>query len=88
MQTPHHRFWARGADPEFPPAPAGALSGGANHLNMADPVAMEMRGTCAPQRCWADHVDAFALNEVAINWNAPLCALAAQLESTTPQASE
>ncbi|WP_304073946.1 glycoside hydrolase family 9 protein [Maricaulis maris] len=88
MQTPHHRFWARGADPEFPPAPAGALSGGANHLNMADPVAMEMRGTCAPQRCWADHVDAFALNEVAINWNAPLFALAAQLESTTAQASE
>jgi len=88
MESPHHRFWARGADPEFPPAPAGALSGGANHLNMADPVAQEMRGNCAPQRCWVDHVDAFALNEVAINWNAPLFALAVQLESTTLQASE
>lgn len=72
MQFAHHRFWAAGADPEFPTAPPGALSGGANNQAMRDPIAQEMEGECAAQRCWQDHVDAYALNEVAINWNAPL----------------
>lgn len=85
MQHPHHRFWANGADPEFPVAPPGALSGGPNHRVMTDPVAREMRGNCAPQTCWADHVDAYALNEVAINWNAPLFAISAFLEATEQQ---
>ena len=82
MQHPHHRFWANGADAEYPPAPPGALSGGPNWRVMTDPVAREMQGQCAPQTCWADHVDAYALNEVAINWNAPLFAIAAYLEET------
>ena len=82
MRTPHHRFWAHGADPEFPEAPPGALSGGPNYRLMTDPVAREMDGDCAPQTCWIDHVDAYSLNEVAINWNAPLFAVAAILEST------
>lgn len=85
MQHPHHRFWANGADPEFPVAPPGALSGGPNHRIMTDPIAREMRGHCAPQTCWADHVDAYALNEVAINWNAPLFAISAFLEATQQQ---
>lgn len=82
MRTPHHRFWAHGSDPEFPEAPPGALSGGPNYQVMTDPVARAMDGRCAPQTCWADHVDAYSLNEVAINWNAPLFAVAAILEST------
>ena len=79
---PHHRFWAAGADPEFPPAPPGALSGGANATNMSDPVAREMQGQCAPQTCWVDDYRAYALNEVAINWNAPFFWLAAWLDTT------
>ncbi|WP_412546773.1 glycoside hydrolase family 9 protein [Maricaulis sp. MIT060901] len=82
MRFPHHRFWANGADPEFPEAPPGALSGGPNHRIMIDPIAREMEGECAPQTCWADHVDAYALNEVAINWNAPLFAISVYLEAT------
>ena len=31
-----------------------------------------LKGRCAPQRCWRDDARAFAINEVAINWNAPL----------------
>jgi endoglucanase len=72
MQNPHHRFWAPSLDPKLPGPPPGVLSGGANSIAMADPVAMKMKGTCAPQRCWADDAHAYALNEVAINWNAPL----------------
>lgn len=82
MQAPHHRIWAAAADPSFPPPPPGALSGGPNNRNMADPVARKMRGRCAPMACWQDHVDAYALNEVAINWNAPLAAMAIFLDQT------
>lgn len=82
MRFPHHRFWANGADPEFPEAPPGALSGGPNYRIMTDPIAGEMDGQCAPQTCWADHVDAYALNEVAINWNAPLFAISAYLDAS------
>ncbi|MFN7054937.1 glycoside hydrolase family 9 protein [Hyphomonas sp.] len=82
MRAPHHRIWAGAIDPAFPLPPPGALSGGPNNRNMSDPVAQEMRGTCAPMACWADDVASYALNEVAINWNAPLAALAIFLDQT------
>lgn len=72
MRHPHHRFWAHSLDTAYPEPPAGILSGGPNNRNMSDPVAMTMRGTCAPQTCWRDDIQAFSQNEVAINWNAPL----------------
>ena len=72
MRNPHHRFWAKQADAKFPPPPPGALSGGPNSTSMSDDVARPLRGTCAPQRCYRDDINAFSLNEVAINWNAPL----------------
>jgi len=80
MMHPHHRFWARGVDPAWPAPPAGVLSGGPNSKAMADPVAQAMRGSCAPLLCWADDAGAYALNEVTINWNAPLVWLAAFLD--------
>ena len=79
MQNPHHRFWAHSLDPAFPPPPPGALSGGPNKQAMADEVAKALRGKCAPQTCWADDIHAFSLNEVAINWNAPLVWVSAWL---------
>lgn len=72
MRNPHHRFWAHAADPAYPAPPPGAVSGGPNNQAMADEVAKAMSGQCQAQTCWADHVNAYALNEVAINWNAPL----------------
>ncbi|WHU04806.1 glycoside hydrolase family 9 protein [Sphingomonas sp. NIBR02145] len=72
MQHPHHRFWAPSLDPTLPGPPPGVLSGGPNSTSMVDPVALQMKGKCAPQTCWSDDVRAYALNEVAINWNAPL----------------
>ena len=72
MQNPHHRFWAHSLGPNFPPPPPGVLSGGPNNIAMADEIAAALRGTCAPQTCWADNARAYSLNEVAINWNAPL----------------
>lgn len=81
MRNPHHRFWAPSLDPKLPGPPPGVLSGGPNSTSMSDDVARAMRGKCAPQTCWADDVHAYALNEVAINWNAPLFWVAAWLDS-------
>lgn len=80
MRNPHHRFWAHKLDPRYPQPPPGVLSGGPNNTAMTDPVAAKMRGSCAPQTCWADDPQAFAMNEVAINWNAPLFWAAAFLD--------
>lgn len=79
LTHPHHRFWAPSFDTGLPPPPPGALSGGPNSTNSADEVAREIIGKCAPQTCWRDDVRAFSLNEVAINWNAPLVWVAAWL---------
>ncbi|WNO52370.1 glycoside hydrolase family 9 protein [Stakelama saccharophila] len=85
MERPHHRFWAHSLDADLPPPPPGVLSGGPNSTSMGDPVAETMRGTCAPMRCWRDDPRAFTMNEVAINWNAPLLWIASYL---TPSAGE
>ena len=79
MQNPHHRFWAHSLDKSLPPPPPGAISGGPNSTNMSDDVAAKLKGKCAPQTCWADDIQAFSLNEVAINWNAPLVWVSAWL---------
>jgi endoglucanase len=79
MQNPHHRFWSHSLDPAFPPPPPGVLSGGPNNIAMADDVARPLRGHCAPMLCWRDDIHAFSLNEVAVNWNAPLVWVSAWL---------
>ena len=80
----HHRFWANSIDPAFPPPPAGVLSGGPNNSAMADEVAKKMQGKCAPQTCWADDIHAYALNETAVNWNAPLVWVTSWLAAIEP----
>ncbi|MFD1949964.1 glycoside hydrolase family 9 protein [Sphingomonas arantia] len=81
LLNPHHRFWAHQVGAALPPPPPGVLSGGPNNTAMADPVAVKLKGRCAPQRCWADDINAYALNEMAINWNAPLVWVAAYLDA-------
>lgn len=81
MRNPHHRFWAHSVDAALPPPPPGALSGGPNSTNAPDAVGQELtREGCAPQKCWRDDIRAYSLNEVAINWNAPLVWVAAYLD--------
>ncbi|MBO4275183.1 glycoside hydrolase family 9 protein, partial [Microbispora triticiradicis] len=67
----HHRFWAHQLDSSLPIAPPGALAGGPNS-GLQDPVAQERLGGCKPQRCYLDDINAWSVNEVAINWNAVL----------------
>ena len=78
MRNPHHRFWAHSMDSEYPPPPPGALSGGPNQNTSQDDAAKAVAG-CAPQACWVDDIRSFSMNEVAINWNAPLVWVSAWL---------
>jgi endoglucanase len=79
LRNPHHRFWARQVSASFPPPPRGALSGGPN-ASPSDPTARAALGGCRPQRCYIDDLNAYSVNEVAINWNAPLAWVAAFLD--------
>jgi endoglucanase len=71
VKNVHHRFWTHQLDPSLPNAPAGALSGGPNSW-LQDPVAARLLTGCAPQRCFVDHVEAYSVNEVTVNWNSGL----------------
>lgn len=71
VQNVHHRFWARQNDPSLPIAPPGSLSGGPNSA-LQDPVAQRLLVGCPHQKCWVDDIEAYSLNEVAINWNSAL----------------
>lgn len=81
-KNPHHRFWAKSQIGDRPEPPAGVLSGGPNNTNMSDPVAEKLKGKCAAQTCYVDDHGAWTLNEVTINWNAPLFWMAAFLDAT------
>ena len=78
LLNPHHRFWAHQKRSAFPHPPPGALAGGPNS-RLQDPTSHRI-GSCPPQRCYVDNVDAWSVNEVAINWNAPLAWIAAFLD--------
>ncbi|GGJ20097.1 glycoside hydrolase family 9 protein [Deinococcus roseus] len=82
LRNPHHRFWAHQADPNSPEVPAGALSGGPNSESFSDPVAANMKGKCVGLTCYIDDLGAWTMNEITINWNAPLSWVAAFLDST------
>jgi endoglucanase len=77
---PHHRFWAHQANAAFPSPPPGVLSGGPNS-GLQDPYvqAAGLAG-CPPEKCYADNIEAWSANEVAINWNAPLAWVTAFLD--------
>jgi endoglucanase len=85
LENPHHRFWAHQANAKYPKAPPGVLSGGPNS-NVDDPYskAAGLKG-CAPQKCFVDHIEAYSVNEITINWNAPLAWVAAWLDEKAKQ---
>ncbi len=87
VRYPHHRFWAGVLDPAFPLAPPGAVAGGPNS-GLQDPIAQWLEG-CPAQRCFVDDINAWSLNEITINWNAPLSWVMAYLDERgrEPQAS-
>lgn len=84
LLNPHHRFWAKQADPEFPEVPPGVVSGGPNS-GLEDPWVQKLGlGGCSPQQCFLDHFESWSTNEIAINWNAPFAWIAAFLDDQGP----
>ncbi|MEQ7126596.1 glycoside hydrolase family 9 protein [Actinopolymorpha sp. B11F2] len=77
-QNQHSRIFGHQLDPNTPKPPAGSLAGGANAA-LQDPFAAELLAGCAPQFCYVDHIESYATNEVAINWNSALAWVASFL---------
>ena len=77
FQHPHHRPSAADGIPA--PWP-GLLSGGPN-AHGGDAVA-DALPKAPPMRMWLDDQRAYSMNEIAINWNAPLVFLLAAANST------
>ncbi len=73
FRHPHHR--PSGADDNPEPWP-GLLSGGPNR-GRQDPAMQKLAATLPPAKMYLDEQAAYAANEVAINWNAPLVFLLA-----------
>lgn len=80
-QYPHHRWWAKQLDAEFPKAPCGVLVGGPNCGLEDDVVKLTdwAAGEVPPQTVYLDDIQAYSVNECTINWNAPLAWMAAYL---------
>ncbi len=86
LTYPHHRLWCNGVDSSFPLAPAGVLSGGPGS-GMQDPYIGGLgmkRGTLAPQKCYVDNAEAWSVNEITINWNAPLVWMSSYMDDIAP----
>ena len=75
VRRQHSRWYAASVDPTLPPPPPGTLSGGPNS-GCPDPVSAALAGRAA-QLCFIDHIDAWGVNEMTINWNAALAWLTA-----------
>ena len=78
-QNPHHRFWAHSLNSAYPAPPPGVMAGGPNS-GLEDPIAQGLLQGCSPQRCFVDNIEAYSLNEVTINWNAPFAWVMAYLD--------
>lgn len=88
VKNPHHRFWAQQVNPDYPSPPPGVIVGGpCQVVEDYDNFMQETEFPCYnvlvgneykrfadvyPQKCYIDHCDAYACNEVAVNWNAAL----------------
>ncbi|NUT93213.1 MAG: endoglucanase [Saccharothrix sp.] len=87
VKNVHHRHWANQLDPTLPTAPPGVLSGGPNS-GLQDPIAARLLTGCKPQKCFVDHIEAYSLNEVTVNWNSAFAWIAnwaaEKSGSTTP----
>jgi len=71
-ENQHSRMFAAQLSPNSPHPPKGTLAGGPNS-DVPDPVSSALFSLgCAPQQCYVDHIQAWGVNEMTINWNSAL----------------
>ena len=76
VRNVHHRFWAQPGDASLPIAPPGvALRRPEQRAAGPDRRGAGSPG-CQPQKCFVDHIEAYSVNEVTVNWNSALAWLA------------
>lgn len=80
----HSRWYAGQLDPSLPDPPPGTVSGGPNSSTQ-DEVAAAAVGGRPAQQCFVDDIAAWSVNELTINWNAPLVQVAALLAHPVPR---
>lgn len=81
VMNPHHRPSV--ADNIEEPVP-GLLAGGPNQ-NLQDDILLQyFDDSTPPAMCYVDHVDSYASNEIAINWNAPLVFVSGYFRESVP----
>ncbi len=80
-QYPHHRWWAKQENIDYPKAPCGVLTGGPN-TGLEDTIVQAtdwVAGEVPPQTVYIDDIQAYSVNECAINWNSALAWLTSYL---------
>jgi endoglucanase len=77
-QNQHSRIFGHQLDESLPNPPAGTIAGGAN-AGLDDPYAKQLLAGCKPMFCYVDHIDSYATNELAVNWNSALAWIASFL---------
>lgn len=70
-QNQHSRWYANQLDDSLPHPPPGTISGGPN-TGLEDSVAAQWLRECVGQWCYVDHINAWSVNELTINWNSVL----------------
>ena len=70
----HTRLYAHELDARLPNPPAGSIAGGPNSTTTTtgDPVTGSILAGCPAQFCYIDEIGAYSVNEITVNWNAPL----------------
>ena len=87
-EKPVHRYWTHELDKTLPKAPDGILVGGPD----ASTIDEYMRAIGfvpneydnKSERCYADSVDAWASNGIALQWNAPFAWIVSFLQDEVP----
>ena len=74
------RQFGHALDPSLPPAPAGALAGGANSKHHPGFPSDPRLADLPPQLCYLDEPTSETTNDVCIRWNAPLVYIATYLD--------
>ena len=90
VENPSHMYWAHSLDSELPAAPDGVIVSGPN-AGAEDQLMRSLGFTpfdeAAPSmRCYADFADAWSVNTVSADYNAPLAWIAAFMQEKAPDA--
>ena len=76
LHNPHHRYWSWEVEKTLPETPSGVISGGPN-AGLQDPYVRALgfvpgKEENSSQRCYADSVEAWSVNEPSLDMNASL----------------